>query len=100
MKRNWLILMAMGVLSVGLMAGDASAQQAGRKCGNRTGPQDGSGPQCVQARDGSGQQAGNRQGEGRGEYRKGKGQGEGWHRDGTGSRVGNRQQLRDDTCDQ
>ena len=100
MKAKWLIMASIGAVIVGLCSGDVLAQQ-GRQgaSGNRTGPQDGTGPRQVQARDGSGQQLGRRQGEGQGEYRKGQGQGQGWHRDGTGARVGNRAQLRDGSCE-
>ena len=100
MKATWLIMASIGAVVVGLGVGDVLAQQGCRGgTGNRTGAQDCTGPKQVQARDGSGQQAGNRQGEGQGEYRKGQGQGQGWHRDGTGARVGNRARLRDGSCE-
>lgn len=99
MKAKWLVMASIGAVVGGLFSGEALAQQGCRGgTGNRTGAQNCTGPKQVQARDGSGQQAGNRQGSGQGEYRKGDGQGQGWNRDGTGARSGDRQQLRDGSC--
>ncbi|GEM_PF-4234923 len=82
MKKKLMVLATAGAVALFLAGVDVSAAAQGRQAGERSGHQ-------VQARDGRGDQAG--QGAGEGEYRKGDGRGNGWHRDETGSRAGDRE---------